>query len=237
MKNEEPESSDIKEQKFNNEESGTMNMKKLNEVNEESGIMNTQKLKVAFALNLIVVVLEVYATANSLTHFKMNMFQYYTIDSNIIAIFSSLFYVCFYKKQKPLALAIFRLLAAVNLSLTFLIVLFVLSPSMGGIYVVMFQGNSLFQHFFCPIITVISFFFFEKDITTVKGMWRLLPLPTAVYAAIMIFLNISYVIEGPYPFLHVYEQPIWISFLWVIVILSLISFLSWGFETLKRRLG
>ena len=222
MNNEEAENSDIKEQRFDNEESGTM---------------NTQKLKVAFALNLIVVILEVYATANSLTHFKMDMFQYYTIDSNIIAMFSSLFYIFFYRKQKPLALAIFRLLAAVNLSLTFLIVLFVLSPSMGGIYVVMFQGNSLFQHFFCPIITVISFFCFEKDITASKGMWRILPLPTAVYAAIMIFLNISYVIEGPYPFLHVYEQPVWVSFLWVIAILSLISFLSWGFETLKRRLG
>ena len=49
----------------------------------------------------------------------------------------------------------------------------------------------------------------------------LILLPTIGYAIIALILNFAKLLYGPYPFLHVYEQPVYMSFVWLVVILSM----------------
>lgn len=45
-------------------------------------------------------------------------------------------------------------------------------------------------------------------------------IPTACYAVIMIVLNILHMVDGPYPYLRVYNQPVYMSVLWCFIILG-----------------
>ena len=40
------------------------------------------------------------------------------------------------------------------------------------------------------------------------------------YAVILMMLNILWIADGPYPYLRVYEQPVWASVLWGLAILG-----------------
>ena len=44
--------------------------------------------------------------------------------------------------------------------------------------------------------------------------------PTLLYGVVAIILNVLRVWHGPYPFLYVYEQPVWLTAVWVVVILG-----------------
>ena len=46
-------------------------------------------------------------------------------------------------------------------------------------------------------------------------------LPTAVYAVCSTTGNALKIMNGPYPFLRVYEQPLYMSVIWFVLILSL----------------
>lgn len=66
----------------------------------------------------------------------------------------------------------------------------------------------------------ISFIFFEKhDIKGFKDNFRAIYF-TIAYAVVFIILNILKVYDGPYPFLQVYNQPIYMSVIWFIVIVG-----------------
>ena len=45
-------------------------------------------------------------------------------------------------------------------------------------------------------------------------------LPTLLYGTITMLLNILRKLNGPYPFLHVYEQPVYMSIIWFIAIIG-----------------
>ena len=45
-------------------------------------------------------------------------------------------------------------------------------------------------------------------------------IPPVLYAAVIVTLNLTRTVRGPYPFLLVYEQPVWASLLWAGVILG-----------------
>ncbi len=51
--------------------------------------------------------------------------------------------------------------------------------------------------------------------------------PTILYAAVAVTLNIAKVMDGPYPFLHVYEQPVYMSIIWFAAILGGAYFMAW----------
>jgi hypothetical protein len=76
----------------------------------------------------------------------------------------------------------------------------------------------LYTHTLCPILAIISFLVFAPKIFSKKDAIRALSF-TLAYAAVAIALNILRVWHGPYPFLFVYEQPIWASVAWSIGIL------------------
>jgi hypothetical protein len=100
------------------------------------------------------------------------MFRFFTEDSNILLALSALTYVIAtivaHHRQKPIpyGLRLFRFIAVTAVTTTFMVVLLFLSPYCGFVYhawwVMWSWPNMLFTHFFCPVLSVISFIFFEE---------------------------------------------------------------------------
>ena len=62
-------------------------------------------------------------------------------------------------------------------------------------------------------------------------------MPTFVYAAIVLVLNFAKTLTGPYFFLEVYENPWYMSIVWVVVVLGMAALLSWLLLLINRAIG
>ena len=89
-----------------------------------------------------------------------------------------------------------------------IVVLTILGP-MSSYKAVLFEGAMPFVHVACPILSIISYMFIEKQ--TLKGFKvAFFPLAyTFVYGIIILILNIEKQIVGPYPFFEIYKNNIW----------------------------
>ncbi len=201
-------------------------MKKLREFN-----------KYALGINIAIILLEIYAAILRMIYSNRTWFDYYTVDSNFLAMFAAMAYVYYALRGKELPhwAEIMKLSTVVALVITFLVCIFVLAPVYpGGFAAIMFGEHMLFMHTVCPILLFVSFVFFEHNKLSNKDIPAAM-IYTLVYAAIMLTLNILRVEEGPYPFLMVYRQPIWASILWSIGILGGATALTWGTIKLRRH--
>lgn len=167
---------------------------------------------------------------------NMNMFLFYTEDSNYFAGIVCLI-VAIYQIRSlvlksdniPQIVRKLKYIAVCQLVLTFLVVVCVLAPMAGGVegYKYMLLENSmLYQHLLCPIIAFVSFIYFERESKLPKNSSLIAVIPTIIYAIIMVLLNIFKVIEGPYQFLMVYKQSVLVSIIWFIVIIGAIFLIS-----------
>lgn len=150
--------------------------------------------------------------------------DYYTQLSNYFGLFATIIYTFYFLKRKPIPKwsSLLKYSATLSMSVTFLVVVFILCPMFGmeSLFWMLFSGANLFYHTLCPIIMFISFIFFEKhDIKGFKDNFRAIYF-TIAYAVVFIILNILKVYDGPYPFLQVYNQPIYMSVIWFIVIVG-----------------
>ncbi len=143
-------------------------------------------------------------------HFGWSMLFYYTQDSNILAVIASAMYLL---KHRSAHLG--RYAAFVCLNVTFLVVIFVLIPIMGNARYMLFGGGMLFHHTFSPILSCISFLFFEEVKHLSPGDLKYGIIPTIIYGAIVLMLNILRIKSGPYPFFYVYRQPVYMTILWL----------------------
>ena len=66
---------------------------------------------------------------------------------------------------------------------------------------------------------------YVRFILTVENKSALLP--TVLYGGIILWLNIQRVVDGPYPFMKVYDQSVQASVLWCIAILLMNYFYAW----------
>ena len=173
------------------------------------------------ALNLILVLLEAIALIQCWNAFGGIDFTYYTIDSNIFLLLSAILYLI-KRKDAPEIVQLAKYSSTLSVSITFLVVVFVLYP----IYNINFDflfltGPNPLMHVACPLIALLSFLFFEENDleNSLKNNLRSLYF-TILYAIILIGLNISREVTGPYPFLKVYEQSVSMSVLWILAILT-----------------
>lgn len=166
--------------------------------------------------------------------------EYYTQLSNYFALISATIYTIYlYKNIKaktiennnnkeikdttiPKWVSILKYSSTLSLLVTFLVVVFILTPMFGlkSFSWMLLQGTNLYFHTICPILTFISFIFFEKH--NIKGLRDNIRAMyfTMIYATLFIILNILRVVKGPYPFLMVYEQPVYMSIIWFILIVG-----------------
>ena len=181
--------------------------------------MNSKNINII--INLVIVILEIIGFILVFSELGIVSLQYYTEDSNLLLLISSIIFLIYISKNKelPAWFESLRFVAVVSTTLTLIIVLTVLSWTTDlGLYHLLFNGSMLYHHTLCPILAILSFTLLEtyENINAIKGLYF-----TLIYAVIMIVLNVLKIVEGPYPFLLLYKQPIFHSILWTAVILAI----------------
>lgn len=175
-------------------------------------------------LNVAIVLMEIVGFCMALSTTGKIAIEYYTEQSNILALVASALFLVFVltKRKFPKWMVWLKYTATLGLVVTFLVTIFILGPMYEFRYdFLLFHGDLLFFHTFCPIVGVITFVLFDgfgklsmRD-TLLSLLW------TVGYAILMIVLNIVGVVSGPYPFLKVTEQSILISLMWITIIFAL----------------
>ena len=191
------------------------------------------KKRVDIIINIFIIILELYAVSRMIIREGVIDLEYYTVLSNILALFTCITYLGFYGKNTDLINKLYFMVTCM-MTLTFLIVFFVLVPMYNfDYYWLMCKGSNLMMHTLCPILMIISYTFNNK-----KEVNKYLPLiPTVIYGIIMLGFNITKTLDGPYPFLRVYNQSILMTILWIIILLIINYLISLGIIKLNRKLG
>ena len=175
---------------------------------------------VSIALSIIIIILEIIALIVCYNSFGINL-AYYTIDSNIFLLISTILYLITINNV-PKIVQLIKYSSTLSVFITFLVVVFVLYPMYDFNFQFMFlNGPNLYMHVLCPLLAVISFIFFDSNEieNSLKNNLRSLYF-TIIYAIILISLNILNVVSGPYPFLKVNQQSPLMSLFWIVLILG-----------------
>lgn len=174
--------------------------------------LGIRKKSVAFVLNLLIVMFSIVGAILSITKYEWRAFEFYTENSNYIGLITSgIFCVaCLIAMLKKSSIAkwvhILRYIATVCLTLTLIVVLALLIPMMPSmVNELIFNGIGLYYHLICPLLSIVSFVFFERECEFNKKDIYLSLIPTIVYGVIVVLLNLFKIITGPYPFLYFYE--------------------------------
>lgn len=200
--------------------------------------MHTTRLQkfLSILANLAIVGMELRAIPLSWDGVHAQMFLFYTELSNLFAMG-----VCFVTAlcqlralltggEMPAWVRTLKYTVTCCLMLTFLTVVFVLAPMYGpdGHYVMLLTSSMLYNHFLNPVTALLSFVLLERAPALPRRAVGRAMIPTLVYGGIMLVANVAKVYKGPYPFLYVYEQPLWTSCMWVVVILGGALLIAWA---------
>lgn len=200
----------------------------------------------ALILNLAIIVMEVIAITMT-WHVPMSqLVVFYTEDSNLFALAASIVMsvsiLIHMGKGTPVPkwVRMFRYIATCLLTVTFLTVVFILTPMYGvaNWKYMLLEGNSLYLHFLCPVAAIVLLFFETKPhLRWTAALWALIP--TFVYGVILAILNILRRVDGPYPFLQVYNQSVGMSVFWAVFMAAgafVIAYVLWAINRLMGRL-
>ncbi len=189
------------------------------------------KKKAIIILNLIIILLEL----NSLSFdYGLTSLFYYTELSNLLALITSIILVITsFKKKLPNYVKVLRYISTVNLTITFLVVLFVLAPK-GNFYNMFILGNMFEHHLLCPLLSLFLFMFLEDYKLKLNNI-KYPVIITTIYGFILILLNIFKVIDGPYPFLRVYNQTLLVSITYFVVMTLGCLFISYLIILPKKK--
>ena len=199
----------------------------------------TSKLRprkiISLIVNVILVIMEFIGLVLMVELYKsynlhpFGWFKYYTQLSNIFSMLAALTVAIFTARDlikntdsTPEIVRLIKFSSACCLTETLLVTMFVLAPMgmMGGFIPIMFEGPNLYHHFLCPIVSVLSLCILERGekITLRHCVYSMVP--NLIYGVAAVVLNLTKVWHGPYPFLYVYEQPVYMSIIWAVVILG-----------------
>lgn len=180
-------------------------------------------------LGLTAVLTQVFtsrAATNGVDLSGTDAFRFFTNDGNIFCSFVSVItvvanVVCLIKHKDgklPDWLYLLRLGSAVTGMVIFLVVVAILTPTMGA---GLLSGFSMIiLHAVDPILIVASFLLLDRrsgKVNVLKAVWGIVPV--GIYGVIAIILCVAKVWTGnliPYPFLDVYNNPWWASALYAV---------------------
>lgn len=171
-------------------------------------------------LNFAIILSEISGLLIAYIKFGAENFKYYTFDSNIFILITSVLNVVFLlcNKQGGAFFGYLRYTSVCCITLTFFIVIFVLIPRKLEFKKYLLRGDALFLHTICPILSIVSYVFFEKSSPGNVGFIFLALIPTLIYGAVLIYLTAKKKVTPPYFFLNVSEQPISVSIKWLFII-------------------
>ncbi len=143
--------------------------------------MNKKNIKISLIMNIVIFIMVSLATFFMFTGIKfmsdteflsdtgVTLFKYYTVDSNLFVGVASLLLIIYEillinKKIKsiPKYVYILKFIGTVAVTLTFMVTLFYLAPTYGSNFFFLYQNANFFYHFLVPIISMISFIYYEK---------------------------------------------------------------------------
>ncbi len=183
--------------------------------------MKRNRLVAFLVCNLFIILLELVGLYLVFESIGIVALIYYTQLSNIFLLVAaainaySAIKALNNRKKYEISPAVWRIFHAATsvTTVTFLVVVFVLSWMYGSLWYVLTAGSMLYTHTLCPLIAlgtlIASKCFIYAD--ALKATYF-----TLIYGLIAIILNVMHVLEGPYPFLYVYRQPLWATIAWVI---------------------
>lgn len=204
---------------------------------------------ISLLLNLLLVYMETIAAPMSWEGVGMQMFTFYTELSNLFstavcALVALAQLVCIFTgRDLPLWIKRLKFVATCCLTMTLLTVVFILAPYYedgNGWYIMLFTGSMLYHHFLNPIVAFLSYVLFERR-PLLRGRDVFLAwIPTLLYGGVTVWANIVGKLDGPYPFLRVYENGLQMSIVWAVAVLGsnlIYAWLLWklGGGSGKRR--
>ena len=195
----------------------------------------TKNNKLALASNIVLIVLAGLGLYFSIV--DKNAFLYYSDNAGMFALSSSIIYVIIVlAKKEPnfLSLAL-RYVSTTCLVLT-LVATFYVATTTGENYLDSFiKGSHLFNNLLCPIVSSISFTMFEGDrrLNKKKTIWYAL-IPTVIYGIIMLVCNVSNTFTGPYPFMMINDNPVYLTVI-VFVVTIILNYVIGRFLLLSNQ--
>ena len=182
----------------------------------------TKNNKLALGSNILLIVLASLGLYFSIV--DKNAFLYYSDNAGMFALSSSIIYVIvILTKKEPnfLSLAL-RYVSTTCLVLT-LVGTFYVATTTGENYLDSFiKGSHLFNNLLCPIVSFVSFTLFEGDrrLNKKKTIWYAL-IPTVIYGVIMLVCNVTNTFTGPYSFMMINDNPVYLTVIVFIVTIIL----------------
>ena len=164
-------------------------------------------LIVALILNLIIIC-SVSIVFKKLKD-KKEIFKYYTYVQSLLALVVSIIFVIYFILGKiPSYVRGLRYIVTCGLLFTMIIYNLFLSRNENNLmrdsdYLDGFKAKTVnfLLHYFCPIISLISFICFEREIIVDDGIWTILViLPSVLYCFIYFILNVIIGFKIPYDF-------------------------------------
>ena len=180
-----------------------------------------KKRNISIYINVLIIIFEIMGLIHNYIYNNRISIEYFTEEANILALISSIIFVIYLiiNKKIPNWLKLMKYTSTVGLTITFLVVLFILYPMSGfNFYGMFISGTLLYHHLLCPLLGFISFIFFDNLSKYDKSDIKYGLIHMGVYGIVLVILNILKVINGPYPFLMVYNQTIIVSIIWFIVL-------------------
>ena len=174
--------------------------------------MRTFQLVIALMLNLLLVIIE-GATFLKVKN-KLNILKFYTFLQNFIALAISILFCGFAIKELlgygnvPELIKGLRYTATCGLTATMFVFALFLAPRFKSgkskSHTDLFGGlepkrANLLLHYFCPILSIVSFLLFERGTVLTDSEWTgYAAIPSCTYWAIYIFLTITHLWKEPY---------------------------------------
>ena len=212
-----------------------------------------KKIKVSLIMNLLIVLFVTFGTLcmflgikfmpdkTLLQATKIEMFKFYTVDSNLLmGIISLILAIKEIKLLKnkieeiPTSVYVLKLVGTASISITFLVTLLFLAPQYG--FYAMYNNSNLLFHLIVPLLALISFIVFEKfDSKYRYSLYGLIPVGLySIYYGATIFYhfdgNESLFKYDFYGFLHGNINNVFISvpliYIFGYVVSTLILFLN-----------
>ena len=162
--------------------------------------MSKKYIKASLLFNLVIVIFTLFASIMMFTGLKfmdgdlilettkLGMFKFFTVDSNIFMGIISLIFcineILILKGKKDNIsnlLYIFKYMATCSVTLTFFIVFTYLAYIVDGGVIILLKNSNLFFHLIIPVLSIITFIFFEKG-NVLKFKYTLFGIvPTIIY--------------------------------------------------------
>ena len=202
-------------------------------------------------LNLVVFAFTVFAFVAMFTGFQfmgkneafsalgLSAFKFFTVDSNILAALTALVLVFFEadilrgkRTSIPKWLHLLSLAATTGVTLTMMVTVFFLAPTVTYNPLYLFANANLFMHLVTPLLCIVQFVFFEREtkITFPESLWGVCPMVLyALFYVPNVFLN--QVNDRALP------EYDWYGFFFAglntgWIVLPLIMVITWGFSLL-----